>query len=198
MSEGQTLDVFESFPKIARLNRTITVTEKIDGTNAQVCVLEDGRVLAGSRNKWITPEDDNYGFAAWVRDHADELRTGLGFGRHFGEWWGQGIPRKYDMKRKVFSLFNVSRWHKGDHVLPFETAEAPDCCDVVPVLYHGPFSQEKIETALQRLRDCGSFAAPGFMKPEGVIIHHSAMNGFFKVTLEKDAEHKGTTRSGEP
>lgn len=195
MSDGLTLDVFEAFPKIPRLNRTITITEKIDGTNAQVCVLEDGRVLAGSRNKWITPEDDNYGFAGWVRDHADELRAGLGVGRHFGEWWGQGIQRKYDMKRKAFSLFNVSAWKKGhSYAVPPrfpEAAEAPACCDVVPVLYHGPFSQAEIESALQTLRINGSVAGCGFDKPEGIIVYHAAMGGYFKVTLEKDAEHKG-------
>lgn len=204
MSDGLTLDVFEAFPKIPRLNRTITITEKIDGTNAQVCVLEDGRVLAGSRNKWVTPEDDNYGFAAWVRDHADELRAGLGFGRHFGEWWGQGVQRRYDMKRKVFSLFNVSAWKKGHSyavppIFP-DAAEVPACCDVVPVLYHGPFSQGAIEAALQSLRDNGSFAARDagrvcFTKPEGVIVYHAASSGYFKVTLEKDAEHKGATRA---
>jgi ATP-dependent RNA circularization protein (DNA/RNA ligase family) len=55
--------VFEDFPKIARLSRECCITEKIDGTNAQVVITEDGQVLAGSRTRFITPEDDNYGFA---------------------------------------------------------------------------------------------------------------------------------------
>ena len=46
-----TLPVFVPFPKITRLNREIVVTEKIDGTNASVHVLEDGTVLAASRNR---------------------------------------------------------------------------------------------------------------------------------------------------
>ncbi len=29
--------VFEAMPKIARLSRTCTVSEKIDGTNASIC-----------------------------------------------------------------------------------------------------------------------------------------------------------------
>ena len=37
---------FEGFPKIARLSREIVVTEKIDGTNARVCITEDGRIFA--------------------------------------------------------------------------------------------------------------------------------------------------------
>ncbi len=57
-------DEFTAFPKIPRLNREIIVTEKIDGTNAQVVVTEDGEVRAGSRSRWITPEADNFGYAA--------------------------------------------------------------------------------------------------------------------------------------
>ena len=78
---------FESFGKIARLSRECTITEKIDGTNAQICITEDGQFLTGSRTRWITPQDDNMGFSAWAHEHKDELMP-LGVGRHFGEWWG--------------------------------------------------------------------------------------------------------------
>lgn len=130
---------FVGFPKIARLNREIVVTEKIDGTNAQVEITEDGIVRAGSRNRYITPEGDNHGFAAWVRDNADDLRR-LGPGRHFGEWWGSGIQSGYGLPKgeKRFSLFNVSRW--DDDVLNEEDGlpARPRCCGVVPTLYRGP------------------------------------------------------------
>ena len=90
-----TIPVFEAFPSIPRLKRNCVISEKIDGSDAQVYVGEDGLVLAGSRNRWLTVESDNFGFAAWVKAHEDELRTGLGPGRHFGEWWGAGIQRPY-------------------------------------------------------------------------------------------------------
>ena len=35
---------FQEFPKMARLTREVIVTEKIDGTNAQVFIAEDGTV----------------------------------------------------------------------------------------------------------------------------------------------------------
>jgi len=55
---------FVEFPKIARFSRDVIVTEKIDGTNAQVYVDDTmTRAFAGSRNRWITPDDDNFGFA---------------------------------------------------------------------------------------------------------------------------------------
>ena len=88
---------FQDFPKMARLARDVIVTEKIDGTNAQVCIAEDGTLLAGSRTRWITPADDNFGFAAWVEAHRDELLT-LGPGRHLDEWGGAAIHRGHGLR----------------------------------------------------------------------------------------------------
>jgi hypothetical protein len=173
---------FEAFPKIPRLVREIVITEKIDGTNACIHVAEDGTVLAGSRSRWITPEDDNFGFARWVKANEEALRSGLGLGTHYGEWWGAGIQRRYGLTEKRFSLFNTTRW----------TDEArPAICHVTPEIYRGPFSQVAIDTALEVLRTKGSFASPGFTKPEGIVVFHSASGQLFKVTLEKDAEPKG-------
>lgn len=175
---------FVPFPKIARLNREVVVTEKIDGTNAQVYVGEDGSVRAGSRSRWITVAEDNFGFARWVADHAEELKA-LGPGAHFGEWWGAGIQRRYGLDHNRFSLFNVHRWGDGS------ATPRPACCHVVPVLGRGLGLELLALNALQELRDKGSFAAPGFMKPEGVVIFHTASAQLFKATLEKDEEPKG-------
>lgn len=171
---------FEEFPKIPRLKRDIIITEKIDGTNAQVFIAEDGTMRFGSRSRWITPEDDNYGFARWATEHADGLRE-LGPGRHFGEWWGAGIQRRYGLSEKRFSLFNTGRWTP-------ETV--PSCCHVVPILYQGKFSTAAVDNTLESLRSTGSAAAPGFMQPEGIIVFVAAARSFFKVTLEKDDEPK--------
>jgi len=166
---------FQAFPKMPRLKREIVITEKIDGTNAQIAFDEDGKMFAGSRNRWITPENDNYGFARWAYEHEEQLRQ-LGPGRHFGEWWGQGIQRRYGLTEKRFSLFNVSRW----------SDERPACCDVVPVLYRGEFHTNAVEGVMAMLRSNGSVAAPGFMHPEGVIVYHVAGGLGFKRTVEHD------------
>ena len=170
---------FEEFPKIARLNRACIISEKIDGTNGQIIITEDGNVQAASRSALIYPERDNFGFASWVRDNKEDLLK-LGQGRHFGEWWGAGIQRKYGLtgSDKRFSLFNTERW--GDPLV------RPACCHVVPVLVDGLFSTNAVEQALSRLRTEGSVAAPGFMKPEGVVIWHVHARVGFKVTLERD------------
>lgn len=180
-------EAYIPFPKIPRLNREVIVSEKIDGTNAQVFIAEDGvTMLAGSRTRWITPEADNFGFAAWVRDNHDELLK-LGPGRHFGEWWGSGIQRGYGLPKgeRRFSLFNVSRWS--------DDAGRPACCHVVPTLMRGQFTTISVGLCVEELRDGGSRAAPGFAKPEGVIVFHTAANAGFKVTLEKDEEPKSAT-----
>ena len=175
---------FESFAKISRLSRDIVITEKIDGTNAQVYIGEDEEFLIGSRNRWITPESDNAGFARWATENKEELLE-LGVGRHFGEWWGQGIQRRYNLKEKRFSLFNTHRW--GDDGVD----KRPACCHVVPVLYSGAFDTAKIEEVLADLAEHGSYASEGFMNPEGIVIFHTAGNLLFKKTIKNDGVPKG-------
>jgi hypothetical protein len=179
---------FEGFRKLPRLNRECVITEKIDGTNAQIVITESGEVFAGSRTRWITPEDDNFGFAKWVKQNEKCLAMLLGVGRHFGEWWGPGIQRGYGIREKQFSLFNADRWH--------ETAQKSDgLLSVVPVLARGLFTTEMANGALQSLRESGSIASPGFMRPEGIVVYHKAADAYFKATLDKDDEWKGKSGS---
>jgi hypothetical protein len=190
------LPPFVEFPSIARLSRDVVVTEKIDGTNASVTILEDGRVLAGSRTRWITPTDDNFGFAKWVSEHEDELRA-LGVGSHFGEWWGSGIQRKYNLSEKRFSLFNVGRWSSPLNTPLTDEGSGSDtrcnevpCCHVVPVIVRCTFDSARIDYALASLALNGSLASPGFTKPEGIVIYHAASKQLFKKTLDKNDGHK--------
>lgn len=157
---------FKTYPKITRLRGVrMTITEKIDGTNAQIVVPTDPlqALQVGSRNRWITPGKglDNYGFAAWVQGK-EELFRRLGPGTHYGEWWGIGVARGYGLAERRFSLFNVYRFADG---LP---ADVP--VSLVPVLYQGEYSLDAIEAAKQRLATEGSIAAPGFLKPEGIVV----------------------------
>lgn len=171
---------FVSFPKVPRYSRDCIITEKIDGTNASIWI-EGDTVLAGSRTRFITPEQDNYGFAKWVQTNEKELVILLGDGVHYGEWWGGGIQRKYGMERgeKQFSLFNTSRWQDLNSPL----------VNTVPIIYEGLFTTDAVLNALNSLM-FNSFAAPGFKDPEGIIIFHIAANQMFKKTFEKDEKHK--------
>ena len=221
---------FQSFLKMARLNREIWVSEKIDGSNGCIFITPISKdsqdpfclaywygpdastwgLYAGSRNRWLQPgKSDNYGFAAWVLANVEELKK-LGPGRHFGEWWGQGIQRNYGLTERRFSLFNVARWVSSLYsdptrpgVLRVEKDEehgeilkpGPESLFVVPVLWRGQFHSRHIENALENLRENGSYAAPGFMQPEGIVVFHTAAGSCFKVTLVGDDKRKSDLTS---
>lgn len=206
---------FKPFPKLARLTRKCIITEKLDGTNAQILikpcsefegtedtsdalgVFNDNVVFAGSRTRWIKPgkDRDNYGFASWVVANISELIK-LGPGSHFGEWWGCSIQRTYNLHERRFSLFNASRWMpdavarnveewgKVVHRVMDKDGNRCDCVGVVPILYRGLFSTAAADDALARLKAIGSYAAPGFMDPEGIVIYHVAGQHIFKKTYD--------------
>ena len=199
---------YPAFKPIPRLHRPFVVTEKIDGTNGLI-MISDGYtawdqehdelpprlewdagfredvmyVAVGSRNRWLTLEQDNFGFALWVQSNIMSLVDDLGPGMHYGEWWGQGIQRRYGLDHKRFSLFNTARWSAIESEFKTENLR------VVPVLIpptDGGSLNMMVFGALRELRTHGSVAAPGFMNPEGVVVYHTAAKALFKATIEND------------
>jgi hypothetical protein len=200
---------FVPFPKIPRISRNIVITEKIDGTNAQVFIehaaLVDREnptfpfmavgmeyvIAAGSRNRWISAQSDNFGFGKWVSENREEL-VKLGPGIHYGEWWGLGIQRGYGLKEKRFSLFNAGRWNDAyKAMLEGHENDFPKCCHVVPTLSIHTFDVGHINEVMANLRETGSQAAPGYMNPEGIIIYHTQARSMYKKTFEYDDTGKG-------
>ncbi|WP_405061913.1 hypothetical protein OG474_09730 [Kribbella sp. NBC_01505] len=154
-------------------------------------VEHDGRIYlvgAQSRKQLVTPgkSTDNHGFAGWVYEHAADLVALLGPGRHFGEWWGSGINRGYGLTggEKRFSLFNVNRYAGISGVFKD--------IDLVPTLAEGPFDLDDVRHILRELEKNGSSAAPGFMRPEGVVVYHTAARQTFKALIENDEAPKGS------
>lgn len=230
---------FHPWGKTARLFRDITITEKIDGTNAQIYIedvtdegievypshIRDGEVTAGavnafgrslpglvyadahgqllyvragSRKRWVTADDDNFGFARFVYDNVAEL-VKLGEGRHYGEWWGSGIQRGYALPQghKVFSLFNTTKWYANPLIQEINGGILhPHTLTVVPVLAEGAFNEEIVREVAEDLQAWGSAAAKHFDvtfdRPEGIIVYHQHSNQVFKYTpYEKEDGHKG-------
>lgn len=206
---------FKPWPKIPRHNREVLITEKIDGSNGQIRFTEilegvneeeaDGCIRGvvlhphdrghtvmhvGSRKRWIHPgkQTDNFGFAGWAAERAQELYDLLGPGGHYGEWYGKGIQRGYGLDERRFALFNS---------VAYKDAPRPDGVDVVPILYYGPLSSPTDATSgdpnwwADVLRQQGSFLVPYFMRPEGVIWYHKAGGFSTKVLLEGDDVPKG-------
>ena len=184
---AMTIPEFVPFQKIPRLYRHCVISEKIDGTNASVVITDDNRVYAASRTRYLTAEKsgDNMGFGRWVYDHQSELLQ-LGPGRHYGEWYGSGINRGYGLTNgdKRFALFNTDRWGGCCN-------DRPKCCGVVPVLFSGIFDTDEVDIAIERLVVNGSQIVPGYDKPEGVVIYHTAARSYFKVTIDGDGQPKG-------
>lgn len=199
--------VFSKWPKTPRLFRDMIITEKLDGTNAGVgVILLDGAnfpnreekgvivdvgpdsylVYAQSRNRVITPEADNFGFAGWVHTNAAELVAILGPGMHFGEWWGSGIQKRYGLgaQGKTFSLFNTAKWGGVDKVLGSARIGS------VPVLWRGPFSTPVVKAILELMKRYGSVAVPGY-DAEGICVYHGQSDQIFKVSIDNDLTGKG-------
>jgi hypothetical protein len=193
--------MFEKFPSLTRFSQDWTITEKIDGSNTQIfisidpiadatplysCDGEFGTyVYAGSRSRFLEPtkQGDHMGFARWVQDNVEKLVETLGHGRHYGEWWGRGIQRGYDLNERRFSLFNVSRWNEED------VCHIPGL-HVVPVIgAQGDYLGEPGKTfdeAMRVLKTLGSQAASGYMNPEGIVMFHGRSGTLFKKTFDYD------------
>lgn len=207
---------FEKFGSLTRFSQGWTITEKIDGSNGQIAILdlskwdEDGYIgphptelavasrgdlliMAGSRNKWLdtTKQGDHMGFAKFVEANAEELIEKLGEGRHYGEWYGGKIQRGYGLKEKRFALFNAHRWS--------DDAVRPECCEVVhSFTLDEYFDCPNIAAAgvMALLKIEGSFQVPGFMNPEGVVMFHRPSQTSFKKTFDYDERGKWAENQG--
>ena len=190
---------FVKYGKTPRLYRDVTITEKLDGTNSQLVFMnapygerhpdyvssfldEDGVpvfLYCGSRNRLITPGNgtDNYGFAGWAQENALDLFEALGVGRHYGEWYGLGIARGYDLPEKRWALFNPHR---------YAGINLPPRVETVPLVMQRNFGAIDFQSVLADLQASGSLASPGFMNPEGVIVRHSASKAIYKLLIGDD------------
>ncbi len=180
----------KEWPKIPHLYRGWTITEKIDGSCGAIHFDDAGNFAAQSRNRMVTPEQDNHGFAKWVYDNHESLYIDLGPGVHFGEWWGYKIMRGYDCKsgEKYFSLFNTKKWSEKQNLFISSGLK------VIPVLFDGTIKEQTIGGIFQFWKEIlqseGSFAKPGFMRPEGIVAFHQESLQMYKIFLEKDDKPK--------
>ena len=228
---------FQGWPKIPRLASPFIITEKIDGTNSAVLILplsevdhfqveggpieffdgerekvlavtpDDYVVFAQSRTRFITPESDNFGFAAWVKANAQNLVEILGPGRHFGEWWGHGIQRGYGLPRgeRRFSLFNVTRYNPFENFMDLRSAQSAGetlfptlpTLGLVPVLTwcnddaNMKSQADWVQGSLSWLWAKGSCAVykPVFYRPEGVVLFHTRSGQTFKAYCDESEKH---------
>jgi len=96
---------------------TFEGTVKLHGTNSGVSINRDGEIWAQSRERNISIDSDNYGFAFFVEKNKDIFRKlfdqidwkDADFKTIFGEWCGQGIQSGVAISTlpKMFVIFAV-------------------------------------------------------------------------------------------
>jgi len=110
--------------KEVRANGIIEIngTVKIHGTNAGIILKSNREQIPQSRNRELSIEDDQYGFAAWCltkKQYFKELYESLNTKEDvviFGEWAGKGIQKGVAVSEveKFFYLFDyVFREEEG-------------------------------------------------------------------------------------
>lgn len=229
--DEDTFGQFKSWGSTPRFHKGLHITEKIDGTNAGVSVqgfsyghhvineipsdailvVDDEKnveylVRAQSRKRIITPQNDNFGFAKWVWENADGLANLLGYGYHYGEWYGEGIQKNpLAVAGRRWALFNTWHWANKGNVERFGAANIPGLT-FVPVLHNeqtdGPADYKTIPRILEDLWENGSYA-DGYMTlreankmdfhvegPEGIIVWQRETRQRYKILLHEDDKHK--------
>lgn len=88
---------------------------KLHGTNAAIRFKNGAVAYAQSRERVITPESDNMGFAAWVAENAQALAdTFQGDVTVFGEWIGPGIQKNVAISQLPQKMFAPFAYTVGD------------------------------------------------------------------------------------
>ena len=107
---------FRHFLKEVRASGIIELngTVKVHGTNAGVMLKSNGDQIPQSRNRELSVEDDQYGFATWCltkKQYFKELYESLNTKEDiviFGEWAGKGIQKGVAVSEaeKFFYIFD--------------------------------------------------------------------------------------------
>ena len=231
-----TFGQFKSWGSTPRFHKGLHITEKIDGTNAGVSVqgvswgvvhtppadaiLVNSTKLdvngipecsylvrAQSRKRIITPDNDNFGFAKWVWENAEGLANLLGFGYHYGEWYGEGIQKNpLAVQGRRWALFNTWHWTRKENLDRLVDADIPGLT-LVPVLHDeqrdGPADFTTIPDIMEELALYGSKADGAAMvkegydwendryaEPEGIIVWQRETRQRYKILLREDDKHK--------
>ena len=193
---------FKPFPKIPNLdNMKVVVTQKLHGTNASLWIdkLDGTEVLSEAQKDFITTDgkylvmpakrtsfinlySDNFGFAKFTHENRDALAVALGEGTWFGEWVGPGINSGEGLREKRLALFSI---HLKEKVWQMKKANLwPERVDLVPVLFEGKAVDLGTSIIMSELTRNGSRYAPGFMRPEGIVIHILGTGISFKEVFE--------------
>jgi hypothetical protein len=172
--------------KLRDRHDTVTVTEKLDGSNVGVAIV-NGQVLALGRAGYLAQTskyEQHQLFADWVRLNEGRFRGLIGEGeRCVGEWLCQAHGTRYELLHEPLVIFDIMRGHAripygelrgrcldANFVMPHEVSSGwPIAVDEVLALlgagFHGAI--DPVEGAVWRVERKGEFDFMAkFVRPE--------------------------------
>ncbi len=161
------------------------VFPKIDGTNAQVW--KNGILMAGSRNRKLSLENDNADFYKWVleQDNIDLFFCKYPHLRLYGEWLVPHALRTYQPTAwRNFYVFDVM---EGENYLPYETYK--ELLEEFNIEYIPPICKVEFpdyERLTAQLEKNGYLIEDGKGIGEGIVIkNYDYKNKFGRTTWAK-------------
>jgi len=163
------------------------VFPKIDGTNGSLWC-DDGQIQAGSRNRHLSPDADNAGFAAWAFE-SENVKSFFGTWpnlRLFGEWLVPHSLKTYrDDAWRKFYVFDVVT--ESGEFIPYE--------EYKPILeFHGidfippvcVLRNATYDALLKELDNNKFLISDGAGSGEGIVLkNYSYKNRFGRVCWAK-------------
>ena len=158
---------------------------KIDGTNSQIWF--DGILMAGSRNRKLSIENDNAGFYQWVleQDNIDLFFHKCPNLRLYGEWLVPHTLKTYTQTAwRHFYVFDVM---DGEKYLPYEEYKA--ILDEFEIEYIPPIckvNNPTYERLIAQLESNTYLIEDGKGVGEGVVIkNYEYRNKYGRITWAK-------------
>lgn len=178
------------------LDGTVYLFYKIDGTNSQVFLKNDGTLGFGSRNREVTPDADNAKFAATFMDEAHKveynhvLRLLRDYPNYiiYGEWLVPHTLKTYSVDSwKKFYVFDVLDAKTGIY-LPYEgyaqllKKYCPEL-NVIPLL--AKLDHPSVDDIKSKLQETGKFLCTSGLGEGIVIKNYAFVNRFGEVKWAK-------------
>ena len=183
------------------LNGNVYIFSKLDGTNTSVYLNDEGKIEVASRNRVLTPENDNQG--AYAALHNDcRIRALLNLYPHwrlYGEWLVPHHFRNYiDDAWCKFYVFDVM---DGDEYIPhleYIRTLMGYYLDYIPAI---DFLQNPTVEDVVAYKDSATFLTKDGVAGEGIVIkNYEFVNKYGRTTWAKvvRAESRVATKLQKP
>lgn len=140
----------------------IIIQEKLDGANGSF-KLEEGEIVAFSRNERLTEQNNLQGFYEWTQTlDANQLRSDVVY---FGEWLTKHKINYGDLTKQFF-LFDLYDIEKENYIHFTEVKKEAERLglNLIPVFYEGEYQ------SLEHLESFIGQTALSVKKGEGIVV----------------------------